>query len=61
MQVSDPIKTTPVLNLVNLQVDPKNLKFGVCNFDGDKYISIKEPPNTPEEKGNLVIIDMENN
>lgn len=50
-----------MLNLINAQVDPKFLKFGVCNFDGDKYISIKEAPNTPEEKGNLVIVEMDNN
>lgn len=61
MQGTDPIKTTTVLNLFNQQVDPKYLKFGICNFDGDKYISIKEPPNSADEKGNLIVVDMDNN
>lgn len=38
----NPVNFQEVIKLTALAVDPKSFKFGVTNFESDKYISIKD-------------------
>lgn len=41
-----------------MEIDPKFLKFGICNFESDKYIAIRDEVNG---EGQLTVIELEKN
>jgi clathrin heavy chain len=43
------------MNLKNLEVDPKYLKFGVTTFESDKQITIKQQ----DQQGNPVLVTVD--
>ena len=42
MMQNTPVKIINVVGLQTLQIDPKYFKFGVTNFESDKYICIRD-------------------
>ena len=40
--MSFPVKIQEVIKLTSLEIAPTAFKFGICNFESEKYISVKE-------------------
>jgi hypothetical protein len=42
MQGNLPIRFQELIKLGSLEIGAQSFKFGVCNMESDKYISVKE-------------------
>jgi len=58
MQANIPIKFSELVKLGSLEVNPSSFKFGVCNMESDKYISVKEL--NANQESILTIVELDN-